>query len=77
VIEWRERLYVFLTSAGTVGRKWSEILHHMERQVQADEIEMELEALWAENKVQRFQVPTVGRKGRTATVWRATTKMLD
>lgn len=65
---WQYLLKRFLLEAGTVGRKQGEITKKFAN-VLPDEVIMELEALWAEEKVQRFTTPTHGPK---LVIWRAT-----
>lgn len=72
--EWRDDLVHYLVTAGTVGRKKSEILSHFKNRVKAVQVNAELEALHVEDKVQKFTIPG---GGRGLTIWRATTKMLE
>lgn len=62
--EFHEVLRVYLLTAGILGKKESEILRNFRHRPKA-EVVMELEALWAEHKAQRF---TLGK----VIVWRAT-----
>ena len=67
VHEFRDRLCAHLMSNGTAGWRENDIIkkfHHLPPEA----IKLELEALWAEEMVQRF---TVGKN----IVWRATDKM--
>lgn len=66
--EFRELLSIYLMSNGTVGWREMDILRKFQY-ISKEEIMMELEALWAEEKVQRF---TLGPKH---VVWRATDKI--
>jgi len=59
-------LRLYLMSAGVVGKKEREIFRRFNHRPEL-EILAELEALWAEHKVQRF---TIDKKTR---VWRCTT----
>jgi len=68
--EFRDILCAYLMSNGTAG--WRQIdIYDRFRHIPKEEIMLELEALWAEEKVQRF---TVDPK---TVVWRATDKMND
>lgn len=70
-LNWQYLLKQYLLEAGTVGRKQGEITKKFNR-VLAEEIIMELEALWAEELIQRFTAPTHGPK---VVIWRATDKL--
>lgn len=62
----------YLFEAGTQGRKQSEIFHRF-KYLPREDVLSELNALWAEEKVQRFtlkQPPRAGAPG--VIVWRAT-----
>lgn len=65
---WQYLLKRFLLEGGTVGYKEGDVTKKF-NMVLKDEVIMELEALWAEEKVQRFTTPTHGPK---VTIWRAT-----
>jgi hypothetical protein len=67
--EFSEVLRLYLITAGMLGKKENEIAKRFQHHPRT-KVVMELEAMWAEKKVQRF---TVGR-GR---VWRATTLAND
>lgn len=67
VHEFRDRLCAYLMSNGTGGWRQNDIFDKF-RHVPKEEIVLELEALWAEEKVQRF---TIGKQ----IVWRATDKI--
>lgn len=71
--DWRDDLVHFLITGGTVGRKQTEILARFQSRVKAAQLKGELEALWAEDKVQKFIVKET--QGRGYTLWRATTKI--
>ena len=73
--DWREELQRFLITAGTNGRKQTDIVERLQNWIDAGTITEELEALRAEERVQKFKLPNTG-KGRTPTIWRATTKLL-
>jgi hypothetical protein len=62
--EFPELLRLYLVTSGILGRRESEITRRFHYRPKT-EIIMELEALWAEHKVQRF---TFGK----VVVWRAT-----
>lgn len=70
-MNWPFLLKQMLLEAGTVGKTVGEINKRFNK-VLPDEINMELEALWAEEKVQRFTQRT---HGVSATIWRATDKL--
>ncbi len=70
---WEYHLKQALLQAGTVGLKQGEIMKKFGR-VSPDDILMHLEALWAEESVQRFTQRT---HGVSATIWRATEKFND
>lgn len=72
--DWRDDLAHFLITAGTTGRAQSEILSRFQSRAKAPAIRAHLEAWLAENVVQKFMLPT---KGRKTLVWRATTKMIE
>lgn len=67
-LNWQYLLKRYLLEGGTVGYKQGDINKKF-NSIPSDEILQELEALWAEEKVQRFSQRT---HGVTATVWRAT-----
>jgi hypothetical protein len=73
--DWREELQRFLIAGGILGKKQSQIVTRLNRWTTAKEIVEELEALWHEKKVEKFEVPQQG-SGRPSTIWRATTKLL-
>jgi hypothetical protein len=64
----REQICIYLMSNGTAGWREIDINRKFDHRPK-EEILMELEALWAEEKVQRF---TLGPKH---VIWRATDKM--
>lgn len=62
----------YLFQAGTQGRKQSEIFHRL-KYLPREDVLSELNALWAEEKVQRFTLKHPVRAGAQAViVWRAT-----
>jgi len=75
--DWRDVLHDYLIKAGTSGRKQSEIVVRFQGKVDGASIRSELEALHLADKVQKFEIPTPARGGRSATVWRATTKLVE
>lgn len=75
-VDWREELIRYLIAGGTTGQKQSEIQRRLAAHARSVEIDIELEGLLASEKVQKFSVPASGR-GKPATVWRATTKILE
>lgn len=72
-MNWPFLLKQMLLEAGTVGKTVGEINKRFNK-VPPEEINMELEALWAEEQVQRFTQRT---HGVSATIWRATDKLND
>jgi len=76
VLDWQHELTAFLITGGVSGRTQSEISKRFINHARAPQILNELEALMAEDKVQRFDMPTHGKRGRPYTVWRATTNIL-
>jgi hypothetical protein len=66
--ELRHLICIYLMSNGTAGWRQVDVMDKF-RHYAKDEVMMELEALWAEEKVQRF---TLGPKH---VIWRATDKM--
>jgi hypothetical protein len=62
--EFHEVLRLYMLTAGILGKKEHEIMRRFQHRPKT-EVLMELEALWAEHKVQRF---TLGK----VVVWRAT-----
>ncbi len=73
-MDWREELAEILILAGTTGLKQYAIIKRFDNWVGADDLVMELEGLQAMNKVQKFVVRA--KRGRPATVWRATNLIL-
>lgn len=77
-IDWRDHLDDMLINAGTTGLKQREIVARMQNLATAGDIAQHLTALLAEDKVQRFVVPSrLGTGGRPATWWRATHLILE
>lgn len=74
--DWREELQRFLITGRTTGRKQTDIVERLQNWATSDLILDELNALRAEEKVQKFRPPSNGR-GRSPTIWRATTKLLE
>lgn len=72
-MDWQDEIRDMLIEAGTDGLKQNIIIKRFDHWIQAEEIIAELEALEAHLKVQRFRV---GKRGRPATIWRATTEIL-
>jgi hypothetical protein len=68
ITDLRAVLSAYLMKAGTMGRRENEIFHRL-KYVPKEDVLMELEKLWAEEKVQRFTIDP--RK----TIWRATDKI--
>jgi hypothetical protein len=62
------QLISFLIAAGTQGKREAEITHRF-KYLPKEDVIMELEELWEEEKVQRF---TIDPK---RTIWRATDKI--
>jgi hypothetical protein len=67
ITDLRAVLSAYLLSAGTLGKAENEVLRRL-KYVPKEDVLMELENLWAEEKVQRF---TLGPKK----IWRATDKL--
>ena len=74
MIDWREWLAQRLIAAGTNGLKQRDLVYPLRDQVEAGEITEHLEVLKELGKVQKFKMKT---KGRPATIWRATTLILE
>ena len=74
-VEWQDQLLRFLISGGLGGREQSRIMNVLADHAYADRILHELNALRADGKVQKFNLPMKG-KG-TVVVWRATTEILN
>lgn len=75
-VDWQYRMHQFLIGGGVNGRPQTEIVKHLINHVKAAEINAELAALLSMDKVQKFELPCMG-KGRPTTVWRATVKLLE
>jgi len=69
--DWRDILSDWLIESGIQGVPHWKIISRFQRRANAKEITDHLEALQAEDRVQRFRVDSGGM------VWRATTKMLE
>jgi hypothetical protein len=78
VTDWQSGLVEFLIDGGVIGRKQAQIVSRFDGYATAKRLEQELEFLAADDRVQKFNIPAVGRRGgRRFTVWRATTKILE
>lgn len=69
MVDWRDKLADMLIMAGTTGLYQSVIVKRLDGHVGAALLLEHLEALRAENKVQRF--------GKIPTIWRATTLLCE
>jgi hypothetical protein len=67
IVDLRPLITSYLMAAGTPGKRESEIFHRF-KYVPREDVLAELEALWEQEKVQRF---TFDKR----TVWRATDKI--
>jgi hypothetical protein len=77
-VDWQSRLVDFLVEGGIPGYKWSDIMAKFDAYATAPMLEAELNFLAADDKVQKFKVPAMGRRGgRGYTVWRATTRIME
>ena len=74
MIDWREWLSQRLIEGGTNGVKQRDLIYPLRDHAEASEITEHLEVLKELGKVQKFKVKT---KGRPATIWRATTLILE
>ncbi len=72
--EWRDKLRAYLIKCGMAGAGHTEIIHKFRVVANAEQLTQELEALWAQDKVQKFSKPT---KGKDAQHWRATNIILE
>lgn len=77
MIDWQLSLIHFLIAKGVNGCKQRDIVIHLGNHVKAPEIVEELESLREQGKVQKFSVSPKKTGGRPATIWRATTKILE
>jgi hypothetical protein len=68
IIDIRPGIASYLMAAGTQGKREAEITHRF-KYIPREDVIAELEALWEEEKVQRFTIDP--RK----TIWRATDKI--
>jgi hypothetical protein len=77
-VDWQSRLVDFLIEGGIPGYKWSDITAKFDAYATASMLAAELTFLAADDKVQKFKIPAMGRRGgRSYTVWRATTKIME
>lgn len=72
--DWQLELKRFLIAHGTQGVKQNLITKRFANWCYAPVVKRELEILQAEGKAQKFLVPN---KSATATIWRATEKILE
>lgn len=75
-IDWREELQRFLIAGGTNGQPHAAVMRRLVAHAKTAEVQVELDALLELEKIQKFEVPAMGR-GKPTTVWRATTKILE
>lgn len=73
-VDWQVLLVNYLIGGGTVGRSQTEVTFKLKNHVKVPEFMNYLEVLVAQEKVQKFRLPSRGNK---VTYWRATTKILD
>jgi hypothetical protein len=73
-MNWEDFLRDVLIAAGTNGLMQTVLVKRFSQFANAEMLVDILEDLRSEDKVQKFIVPS---KGRNATYWRATTKMLS
>jgi hypothetical protein len=76
VNDWRELLETRLIVVGSRGEKQSHLYGYVSTMTNAAQMVQHLEALWHERKVDRYTVPS-GIGGKPATIWRATTKIME
>lgn len=74
--QWQDQLVECLLAAGTVGKRQTDLILRFKNHVKVAELNNELEAMHAARKIQKFEVPNPGGKGRRAILWRATTELL-
>jgi hypothetical protein len=78
VTDWQSNLIEFLIEGGVIGRKQAQIITRFDSFASAKRLEQELEFLAADDRVQKFNIPAMGRRGgRRCVIWRATTKILE
>lgn len=76
--DWQSDLVKFMIEGGLLGHKQSKIVSKFDTHVTAAQLENELEFLAADDCVQKFNIPSAGRRGgRRCVVWRATNKILE
>jgi hypothetical protein len=76
--DWQSALVDYLIEGGLLGYKWSDITAKFDAYATASMIEAELTFLAADDKAQKFKIPAMGRRGgRSYTVWRATTRIME
>jgi hypothetical protein len=76
--DWQDQLIEYMIDGGLIGRKQSDILAKFDTVANAERINAELTFLAAEDKVQKYVVPPISRRGgRSYIVWRATTKIME
>lgn len=74
--DWQDQLTQILIKMGTAGIKQSDLATRMRNRIGAEALQNELESLLADDRVQKFILPTTGKSKRMYTCWRATTKIL-
>ena len=72
--DWKTSLIEVLINAGLSGIEHKDLLGLFKQVATADQLKQELEALWVEDKVQKFDKPTKGKSGQ---LWRATSLILE
>lgn len=75
--DWRDMLADYMIKAGTVGKKKSEIVTRFQGKIGTPQITAQLDVWHLEDKVQKFDIPSPSRGGRTSVIWRATTKLVE
>ena len=73
--DWQGIIVKYLISAGTIGVLQAELQNRACRYVNGRTVNAYLHTLWAEGKVQHFELPSA--RGLPGKWWRATTKMVE
>lgn len=77
VVPWEEAVNIFITASGVLGVSQTELLKRFKSAVDTEMLNEYVDTLWMEGKVDRYQRPHHSGKGKSAIVWRATTKMVS
>jgi len=78
ITDWQSNLIEFMIDGGVIGHNQAKIVSKFDGFASAKRLEQELEYLAADDRVQKFNIPAMGRKGgRRCVIWRATTKILE